>query len=115
MPGPDPHGIDLEEYGDRFTLRAEVWPNGNRRARIARLKAIRRNLSCGGWLCIACREPVPIYKRADAVFCGDGCRKRSARRRRWARSLVKQQGNKPPMPFGKKEHFTITTDFPALG
>jgi hypothetical protein len=50
-----------------------------------RAKRILRNLQWGGWLCQWCREPVPLWRRADARFCCEGCRKRAARQRRQAR------------------------------
>lgn len=94
MPGPDPQGLDVEEYeGGGFTLYAEVWAHGNRQARIARMKAIVRRLAAGGWRCEWCRAPVPLYRRADARYCCERCRKNAARHRR---ALCSQ----PLRPFG---------------
>jgi hypothetical protein len=86
MPEPDPDGIQIEEYDDgTFRLWAEVWADGNRRHRLDRLKAVSRNLRRGGWRCIECGKPVPLYRRADAEYWGERCRKRRARRLRRAR------------------------------
>jgi hypothetical protein len=52
MPAPDPNGLDIEEYDDGgFTITAEIWPHGNRRHRIARMKAMTRRLSLG-WMAL---------------------------------------------------------------
>jgi hypothetical protein len=86
MPVPDPNGLDIEEHDDgSFTITAEIWPHGNRRHRIARMKAVTRRLRCGGWRCRECKDRVPLYKRADAHFCSERCRKLAARRRHAAR------------------------------
>lgn len=83
MPAPDPQGLDPAEHPDGgYTLSAETWPDGNRRHRIARMLAIRRNLRLGGWTCRACDAPIPLFRRADARYCSEGCRKREARARR---------------------------------
>jgi hypothetical protein len=80
MPAPDPQGLDIDERPDgSFAIKAEVWPYGNRRVRIARLLAIRRNILRHGWKCWQCGDPVALVKRADARFCSEGCRKRAAR------------------------------------
>ncbi len=83
MPAPDPHGISLGEAAPgRISVLAESWLCGNRKARMKRAVAILRNLQRGGWRCLWCGDPVPLYKRADARFCCEGCRKRAAQRRR---------------------------------
>lgn len=83
MPGPDPEGLDLEELENGgFRIYAEVWEHGNKRHRIARMLAVSRNMRAGGWRCWGCGEQVPLYKRADARFCSEPCRKNAGRRRR---------------------------------
>lgn len=83
MPAPDPNGLSIEEYDDGgFRLTAEVWAEGNRRHRLARMRAVTRRLRWGGWKCRGCGEPMPLCKRADADYCSESCRKRAARRRR---------------------------------
>ena len=86
MPGPDPNGLHLEEYEDgSWSLTAAVWYYGNRRARIARMMAVSRRMRFDRWKCSWCRDPVPLYRRADAQFCCESCRKKAARWRRRAR------------------------------
>jgi hypothetical protein len=83
MPAPDPQGLDIDEKDDgSFTITCEVWPYGNRRVRIARMIAVSRNISRHGWKCHWCRDPIALFKRTDAQFCSDGCRKRAAHQRR---------------------------------
>ncbi|MFD0982560.1 hypothetical protein [Tropicimonas aquimaris] len=86
MPGPDPFGLDIEEHENGgFTITCEVWAQGNRANRIARMQAVSRNIRWTGWKCAWCYEPIPLYRRADARFCCEGCRKRAARQRRMNR------------------------------
>ena len=83
MPGPDPDGISIEEHDEgRFTLTAHCFADGNRRHRVARMLAIRQRLRWGGWKCLGCGEPVALFKRADADYCSERCRKAEARARR---------------------------------
>ncbi len=83
MPGPDPKGLHIEEHEDgSWTVTAEIWQESNRRARIARLQAVARNMKRNRWVCERCRAPVPTFRRADARYCREGCRKRAARERR---------------------------------
>lgn len=81
MPAPDPAGLDIEEYEDgSFRITAEIWEHGNRFHRLARMEAVSLNIQRGGWRCRGCGAPVPLYKRADAHYCREQCRK--ARRRK---------------------------------
>lgn len=88
MPGPDPYGLYYDETpSGQPIVTAEVWPSsglfaGNRRNRIKRFKAVYRSIMRDGWLCLWCSVPVPIYRRADACYCSQGCRKRAARARK---------------------------------
>lgn len=88
MPAPDPSGLSYYETHDgRPMVSAEVWPTtglfaGNRRNRIARLKAVAAKVLADGWACPTCGAPVPLWRRADAVYCSTGCRKRAARKRK---------------------------------
>jgi hypothetical protein len=75
MPGPDPQGLDIEERPDgSFTITAEVWRNGNRKHSVARMLAVSKLIKAGGWRCPHCGDPVPLYRRADARYCGEGFR-----------------------------------------
>jgi RNA polymerase-binding transcription factor DksA len=86
IPGPERDGIEIEEFeGGAFRVYGEVWLNDNQRHRAARMRRIASNLRRNGWRCEACGDPVPTYRRADARYCGEWCRKKVARRRREAR------------------------------
>ena len=86
MPGPDPRGLEVALYdGGSFLLTAEIWPHGNPAARLARMAAVRRRIKRDGWRCQCCGDPVPLFRRADALFCRESCRKRAARQRRKGR------------------------------
>lgn len=86
MPEPDPEGIEIEEGDDGgFRVVAQVWDYGNRRHRLARMRAVMWNMRRDRWRCEECGEPVPSCRRTDARYCGEGCRKRQARRRRAGR------------------------------
>ena len=87
MPAPDPEAISMGDTSPgKISLLADMSFVLNRKARMARANAIFVNLRRGGWTCRWCAEPVPLHKRADAQFCSEGCRKRSARHRRLCRS-----------------------------
>ena len=86
MAGPDPDGVTLGDAAPgSFSVLVETFMSGNRKARMARAKRILGNLYRGGWLCHWCRDPVPLWRRADARFCCEGCRKGAARQRRLLR------------------------------
>lgn len=89
MPGPEPDGVDCYQTDDgRWHVLTSVWPKsgfwamGNRKHRLARGKAVLRNLRWGGWCCRECGDAVPLWRRADAVYCSTSCRKRAQRRRK---------------------------------
>lgn len=80
MPAPDPEGLEIQEYDSgRFRITCEVWRHGNRSNRIRRMLRIAENIKLGGWKCWHCSESIPLYKRADARYCREGCRKAAAR------------------------------------
>lgn len=85
MPAPDPYGV---EPGHRWPRDLLVYhaPSGNKRHRSERARRILNNARWGEWTCHECGDPVPFARRADAIYCREACRKRSARRRRNARS-----------------------------
>ncbi len=83
MTTPDIDGIEIEEReGGGFVVTAQLWAEGNRQHRTARALAIMRNLRRDGWRCAWCGDPIPAWRRADALFCREGCRKAHARARR---------------------------------
>lgn len=96
MPAPDPFGIDLGFSGP-LSLLVEVWQCGNKRHRKARAVRILINLKRGQWCCPECGDYVPLYRRADAVYCRTGCRKKAARRRKadWPLSTIREGQARP--------------------
>lgn len=79
--------------GGGVSVHAEIRPNScpafpdNRTHRLVRLRHLPQG-AMGGWCCRACGAPVPLYRRADAQFCREACRKRFARARRKDRASV---------------------------
>ena len=71
----------VEDENGAWRVHAEVWPEGNKRARIARMRRIAENMKWGGWKCRHCGAPVPEYRRADAKYCRTACRKAAHRER----------------------------------
>lgn len=91
MPGPDPHAFWIERAEPPYSVcfQAYFWTgnNGNRKARAI---AILRRLYRRDWFCRWCGDDLPDYVRADALYCGESCRKKAARDRRAARSLCRK-------------------------
>jgi len=84
MPGPDPHSLWIDDHDPksaRVSWQA-YYVTGNNGNRKARAIAILRRLRRGTWRCRSCGEDLPDYLRADALFCGEPCRKRVARDQR---------------------------------
>ena len=86
MPAPDPHAIELGDTGP-LSLHVYQFMCGNPRHRKDRAKRILTNLARNDWCCRECGEYVPFFRRADAEFCREGCRKKAARRRREGRKI----------------------------
>ena len=82
MPAPDPHGITIEERPHGWGVLVETFMLSGRTQRMGRARRILRNLAANGWACRWCGGPVPEFRRADAAYCGEGCRKRAARQRK---------------------------------
>lgn len=82
MPAPDPRGITIEPQGEGWALLMETFLLSGRTQRKARARRILANLTRDGWTCHACGDLVPEYRRADARYCCEGCRKRHSRTRR---------------------------------
>lgn len=80
MPGPDPDGIEPGDNWPRNVL-SYHFGCGNNRHRIDRARRILQNARWGEWSCRHCGDPVPIWRRSDAIYCSTGCRKRAMRLR----------------------------------
>jgi hypothetical protein len=81
-PHPDPNGVCIRTDEDgSFSITAELWWHGKRH-RLARVRAIAENIRRDGWRCLRCGTKVPPFKRADARYCLERCRKAEARTRR---------------------------------
>lgn len=93
MPAPDPHGVTIEKTpGGGWNLLIETFMFSGRTQRKARAMRMMRNLRRNGWCCEWCGGPVPEFRRADARYCREGCRKRAAR----ARCIAMQKLNRDP-------------------
>ena len=81
MPAPDPFGIEASPESETVVL-FHSWLCGNQKHRKARALRIARKLAAPfGWTCPACGDPVPLTRRADAIYCREACRKRAKRGR----------------------------------
>ena len=87
MPAPDPESLWVEQYGNgsvSVTFTRYFW-TGNAGNREVRANRICRRVQGGTWVCKWCGDPLPNFRRVDALYCCEGCRKRAAHRRRQAR------------------------------
>ncbi|MCR9140133.1 MAG: hypothetical protein NXI27_29380 [Alphaproteobacteria bacterium] len=76
---------DLDPPQVRVTWSVYSWQNPihvRRRAEKLARKYVR------GWHCEGCNEVMPVWKRVDATYCSETCRKRAARQRRAQRKAV---------------------------
>ena len=83
MPGPDPDAVWIgsDERTHRVFYEAYLW-TGNDGNRKKRAMAMVRRLARHDWKCRWCGEPLPAWRRVDAKYCRERCRKRAARWRR---------------------------------
>jgi len=81
-PVPDAVWIETDENGGVTVCYEKPFWGGKPRDRKKRAIAMLRKEARGRWRCDWCREPIPTFRRVDARFCGEGCRKRAARQRR---------------------------------
>ena len=83
MTAPHCDGIEIASRADGSTvLQYYTYFLTNVPHREARAQAIANRLSAGAWRCHWCYRCLPTFKRADTLYCSEGCRKRTARRRR---------------------------------
>lgn len=89
MPGPEPGAVWIEEQEGSFVAMAECyfW-TGNLGNRIERATVMLRRVKQGTWACRWCGDELPEYRRTDALYCTEGCRKRAARLRREQRNAL---------------------------
>lgn len=81
MPPPDPSGVTIEEKPNGgWSVLYEMFMLSGRSQRKARVRRIMANL----------RLVLPVVRRADAIYCCEGCRKRAATARRRAPSTMPQ-------------------------
>lgn len=79
MPAPDPEGVWYEvEPGTIRVFACRLWLT-NPGNRDARAMSIAENLHRNGWRCEWCGDSIPAFRRSDARYCREGCRKRAAR------------------------------------
>ncbi len=63
----------------RLSYNVFRWQNATRIGK--RVEQLARNYA-RGWHCLHCGELMPVWKRIDATYCKEGCRKMAARKRR---------------------------------
>lgn len=83
MPAPDPDALWISKEDGRVSVTYEsyLWSNSSAN-RKRRATAILRRIVYGTWRCKWCLKALPEWRRADAGYCCEGCRKRAARSRR---------------------------------
>jgi len=86
MPGPDPHAMWFERHEGRITASyyRYLW-SGQEAHREARACSILRRMAKGDWRCRWCGDALPDWRRSDARYCRETCRKKAARWRRECR------------------------------
>lgn len=86
MPGPDPHRLWIEsgEPPYRVCHQAYDW-TGNNGNRGQRAFTMLRRLARGDWVCRWCGDALPDWRRVDARYCREACRKAAARARKAVR------------------------------
>ena len=83
MPGPDPLSlwIDHDDSGRGSVYFQRYFWTGQAGNRARRAQSIARRLRAQTWRCLWCRDDLPAWRRADAMYCCEGCRKRATRLR----------------------------------
>ncbi|AUQ53187.1 hypothetical protein PhaeoP92_00481 [Phaeobacter inhibens] len=83
MPGPTPGSVWIEVVDGRAcaTFERYLWSD-NFMHRLQRATALTRRVSNGSWVCRWCGNELPDFRRTDALYCGESCRKKAARQRR---------------------------------
>ena len=83
MPAPVPHTIWIEPMFGGSLITFENYL-GQRQSlhRQRRVTSLVTRISKNTWQCPLCSSPLPMWKRADAVYCRESCRKKAARGRK---------------------------------
>lgn len=84
MPAPDPDAVWLEvnKYGRLAVSYYGAFWDRNSKSRKRRAVAMLKRAAKGNWICLWCGGELPYFKRVDARYCCEGCRKRRARWRK---------------------------------
>ena len=97
MPGPDPLSLWIGDTPDERHIvyfQRYFW-TGQAGNRARRAQSIARRLKAQTWRCLWCRDDLPAWRRADAQYCCEGCRKRAARAQR-----IEGSNMQPAKPTG---------------
>ena len=83
MPAPCPFAIWIEPMPNGSMITFENY-RGCKSAphRKQRVNTLSKRLSVGGWVCRWCGNPIAIWRRVDAYYCKESCRKKAARMRK---------------------------------
>ena len=82
MPGPAPHSIWFETiYGGSLVTFENYLGQRQSLHREQRAQALSNRLLQNTWKCRWCSSSLPIWKRSDAIYCGESCRKKDAHKR----------------------------------
>ena len=83
MPGPAPHAIWVETMlGGSLVTFENYFGQRQSLHREQRSKALSNRLSKNTWQCRWCSSSLPSWKRVDAYYCRESCRKKAARKRK---------------------------------
>lgn len=83
MPGPNPFDLWIEETdeGKKLSYYCYFW-SGKLGHRKQRADVLIKRIRSGDWDCKHCDRPIPIFRRADALYCGLSCKQKAGRKRR---------------------------------
>ena len=107
VPGPYPQAIWIEDAPNgAFSIYFEkyFW-TGKTGHRAGRVATTARRLKAQTWRCLWCRNDLPVWRRADAKYCCEGCRKRAARARIPSTEKVGEAAQNEPRPIEHRREF----------
>ena len=82
MPRPDLDSVWIETSSEGAIITYQDYygtgnEEGNRKKRVAKIS---ERIARGSWSCRwCCANPLPSWRRCDALYCSERCRKRFAR------------------------------------